>query len=384
MNAIDLVAPVAAKIRANSAAVEEARKLPSDLFETVKDARLFAIYTPKEFGGLGLPLPDALRVVEEVSRHDGSTGWTVALGFGNDVFTSCLPDATAREALGDGSALLAGSAGFEVQARAVEGGYRISGQWQFVSGASNAGWVNVAAPIFDGPGPRMGPHGMPEMVLAFMKPGDVEIVDTWNTTGLRGTASHDVRADDLFVPVEWTGGFSMAGAVPLRASVLARIPMMTMVAAVQAPPVCLGLASRALEEFIALAKGKERMYAAKPADQPAVHSAIARAEAGVRAARSYYYETVSALHSSVAGGSEVSLADKVEMRMACLNAVEQSLDMVDACYRLAGSTSIFRASPIERCWRDAHTAAQHVQVQDARWVTAGRVLFGLEPDGPMF
>jgi indole-3-acetate monooxygenase len=56
---------------------------------------------------------------------------------------------------------------------------------------------------------------------------------------------------------------------------------------------------------------------------------------------------------------------------------------VDLLYRLAGSSAIFPTSPLERSWRDVHTAAQHLQVQDGRWETAGRVLFGLDPASPL-
>src|SRR5919202_2779401 len=87
----ELVAPVADQIRRTAAEAEAIRRLPDDFMRLLKDAGLFSIYTPKEFGGLDLPLPDALRVVEEASRHDGSTGWTVALGVANSLFTPALP-----------------------------------------------------------------------------------------------------------------------------------------------------------------------------------------------------------------------------------------------------------------------------------------------------
>src|ERR671933_1392846 len=88
----ELVAPVADQIRRTAAEAEAMRRLPDEFVRLLKDAGLFSMYTPKEFGGLDLPLPEALRVVEGVSRHDGSPGWTVALGLHNTVFTSALPE----------------------------------------------------------------------------------------------------------------------------------------------------------------------------------------------------------------------------------------------------------------------------------------------------
>src|SRR5918912_382376 len=84
----ELVAPVADEIRRTATEAEAMRRLPNDLMSALKDAGLFSIYTPMQFGGLELAVPDALRVVEEVAHHDGSTGWIVALGLANSVFTS--------------------------------------------------------------------------------------------------------------------------------------------------------------------------------------------------------------------------------------------------------------------------------------------------------
>src|SRR5919199_5309790 len=91
----EMVAPVAGQIRSAAPEAEATRRLPNELMALLKDAGLLSIYTPKQFGGLELPLPQSLSVVEEVARQDGSTGWTVALGIANALFTSVLPEASA-------------------------------------------------------------------------------------------------------------------------------------------------------------------------------------------------------------------------------------------------------------------------------------------------
>ncbi len=382
MNPQDLVAPVADDILEMAGEAEAERRLPDRLIERLTQAGLFSIYTPRAFGGLELPLPTAIRVVEEVSRLDGSTGWTVALGFANGLFTSVLPDESAARVLRNGSALIAGAPGFTVRAQAVPGGHRLSGQWSFCSGAPNADWMSVAAPVFDGEAPRMGDHG-PEMVFAFMPPADVEIVDTWHVTGLRGTGSHDLRVQDVFVPAELSGPFAMPGGPRApRPSPLVRIPFITALAIAQSPPVCLGIARRAIDEFRELAMGKERPFALRLSEQVQAQVGLARAEALLRSARAYWYETLERIWETVSNDGEVSLADRTAVRLAALTAAENSVEAVDIAYRLAGSTAIFQSSPLERCWRDVHAAAQHIQVQDGRWETAGRVLFGLEPNSP--
>ncbi len=376
------VAPVAEDILGAAAEAEATRKLPDQLMTRLRQQGLFSIYTPREYGGLGLPLPDALRVVEEVARFDGSTGWTVALGFGNDLFLSCIPERTVRNVLAGGSALISGAPGPGVRAVPVEGGYRLTGQWAFNSGAANADWVSVAAVVFEGDAPRMGPAG-PEMVFALLSPGEVRIVDTWHVTGLRATSSHDLRVEDTFVPLERTGGFTLLGGpAALRPSVMARFPFFCLLGLVQAPPVVLGVARHALEEFRQLALAKERPFSGRLSEQIATQEGLARAEALLRGGRSYWFETVRCAYDRVASGGELSHAERANLKLASLAATEQAVQAVDIAWRLAGSSAIFQSEVLERCWRDAHTAAQHLQVQHGRWEDAGRVLFGLDPASP--
>jgi alkylation response protein AidB-like acyl-CoA dehydrogenase len=379
MNAREFVAPVAGDIRQMADQAETERRLPDALMAKLTEAGLFAIYTPRKFGGMGLPFADALQIVEEVATIDGSTAWVVSLGFTNDLFTSALTDAGATRVLGRGSALIASAPGMKVRARAVEGGYRLTGQWAFCSGAPNADWMAVPSPIFDDEQPRVGRAG-PAMVVSFLPRADVEIVDNWRVNGLRATGSHDVRVNDVFVPTELTGGFGIpAGPVVVRESPLARIPMFSVLGTVQAPPVSLGVARHMIEAFKKLVHEKEGSMGGRLVDRVQTYEGVARAEALLESGRSYFYENVRKTWETVSAGCEVSLEDRAKLRLAMLTAAGNSAAAADIIYRLAGSTAIQQSSPLDRCWRDVHAAAQHAQVQDARWETSGRILLGLEP-----
>ena len=382
MDTKEFVASVGQDILDLAPEIEASRRLPDSLMARLRERGFFSIYSPREFGGMALPLPEALRVVEEVSRYDGSVGWTVALGFGNDLFLSCLPEETVRRLLPGGSALIAGAPAPGVAAVPVEGGYRLTGQWAFNSGAANADWVSAAAVVFEGGRPKMGPAG-PEMVFAVLSPSEVELVDTWRVTGLRGTSSHDLRVDDVFVPAERTGEFGLpSGPRALRSSVATRFPFFCVLGLVQSPPVILGVARHALDEFRRMALGKERPFAGRLSDSASAQIGLARAEALLRGGRSFWFETVRCAYDRVASGGELTLEERATLKLASLSAVENAVEAVDICHRLLGSSAIFEAEVFERCWRDAHTAAQHLQVQDGRWETAGRILFGLEPASP--
>lgn len=379
----ELVTPVATDIQDAAADAETERRLPDYLMAKMKAAGLFAIYTPGEFGGLALPLSEALRVVEDVARCDGSTGWTVSLGLGNDFFLSTLPHESAAHILNGGSALMTGAPGPGVRAVEVEDGYQLSGRWKFNSGAWNADWISVAAVLFDGEQPRMGEHG-PEMVLAVLPPKDVQVIDTWQATGLRATSTHDLQVEAVLVPRERTGSISLVtGPRAMRESVLARFPLFTLLSVAQSPPVSLGIARHALDAYRTLALGKERMFGGRLSDKVQSQAGLARAEALLRSGRAYWYDAVATAHERVAGGNALTPEDRADLRIASLTAVENSVAAVDLVHRLAGTTSIFQAEELERCWRDVHTAAQHLQVQDERWETAGRVFFGMEPGSPL-
>jgi alkylation response protein AidB-like acyl-CoA dehydrogenase len=326
-----------------------------------------------------------LRVVEEVSRHDGSTGWTVALGIANNYFTSVLPEASATRVLGNGSALIAGAPAMSVRAVRAEGGYRLTGRWPYNSGAPNATWIGAPMPVFDDDSPRLGEGGQPELVFAFIPQPEVQIIDTWYVTGLRATGTQDLLVENVFVPDEMTGGFSLpAGPRPVRECALANIPIFSLLGVAQSPPVCLGLARRAIEEFRQLALSKQSAFGGpRLSEQVQAHAGLARAEALVRSARCYWYENVQRLWDAALAGHEPSLEERSSVRIASLTAAENSVAAADLLYRLAGTTAIFQSSPLERCWRDVHAAAQHVAVQDGRWETAGRVLFGSDPGSPL-
>jgi alkylation response protein AidB-like acyl-CoA dehydrogenase len=147
--------------------------------------------------------------------------------------------------------------------------------------------------------------------------------------------------------------------------------------------VCLGLARRAIEEFQALALRKESPFGPRMSEQVQVHVGLARAEALLRCARGYWYDEVEAIWESALRRRPLTPDARAAMRIASLLAVENCVTLVDQVYRLSGTSAIFQSSPLERCWRDLHTAAQHLQVQSGRWETAGRVLLGLEPNSPL-
>jgi alkylation response protein AidB-like acyl-CoA dehydrogenase len=188
------LAPVVEKHRDEA---EQQRHLSTPVADAMRDAGLYGMLVSKAFGGSQASLESAVRVVEELSRQDGATGWNATIGIGGALMADYLPEEHARTVFGDGPA--AGSFGGTGKAVPVEGGYRVSGRWGFASGCHNAPWFAAGCPIFDDGTMRTLPSGAPDIQIMFMPASECRIIDTWTSVGLRGTGSHDIEAADVFV-----------------------------------------------------------------------------------------------------------------------------------------------------------------------------------------
>ena len=127
-----------------------------------------------------------------------AAGWAFQVNTGAWWTSRMSPEGVA-ELYADGSDLMM-AASFSPPQRAekVPGGYRITGRGPLASTIHDSQWVLMSALVFDGDQPRMTPHG-PQIISVVMRTSEVEIIDTWYVSGLKGTGSQDLRLDDAFV-----------------------------------------------------------------------------------------------------------------------------------------------------------------------------------------
>jgi indole-3-acetate monooxygenase len=200
---LDAVDALAAEIKARAAEVEAARRLPADLAHRLAEAGLFRIMVPKDYGGGELHLIESVRVIEEVSRLDGSIGWCVMIGGSTGVLGGFLPERWAGEIYAaNPNVITAGATAPTGKATVVDGGYLVSGRWQWGSCVENCQWVCGASVVHEGDQARKLENGMPDARLMIFAADQVEVLDTWNASGLRGTGSHDFQVSRAFVPVD--------------------------------------------------------------------------------------------------------------------------------------------------------------------------------------
>ncbi|MEP4650579.1 MAG: acyl-CoA dehydrogenase family protein, partial [Ilumatobacter sp.] len=211
---------------------------------------------------------------------------------------------------------------------------------------------------------------------------DVSFIDTWHTGGMRGSGSLDYSVDSAFVPIDHT---IVPGVTPPVADCgLARFPNFTLLACSVAS-VGLGVARRALDELGDVAQGKRPQFSSRTLAQSGfTQIELARAEAGLRSARAFLLDEVSSAWESVEGGDQVTLDQRIAMRLAATHAASASASAADVAYTLAGGTAVYETSLLGRCMRDAHVVTQHIQTAPKLNEKIGRLLLGLDDDTSMF
>jgi alkylation response protein AidB-like acyl-CoA dehydrogenase len=341
-------------------------------------AGFFRLWLPRSLDGDEANLETGLRVVEEVSRYDGAAGWNLSIGVASSAQYGFLSEATAKAMLADGKTqYAAGATNPGGTATPVDGGYRVSGHWRLASGSQNASWLGGNCIVIENGAPRMAPMGMPDFTMFFFPQRDCRILDTWYSTGLRGTGSHDFVVEDVFVPSErMLPMFTQASAY--QKSVLYQTNLINYFGPALGV-VSLGIARDAIETFVALAAEKTPTLGhVRLAESDSVQMLVGKAAAKLNSARSYLYETVAGQLWAKMGTGELADEDlNSEILLAITNAAHSCAEAVDLVHSVAGTSAIYQGSRIERCFRDIHMIPQHFLAAPSNYVRAGALRLGV-------
>jgi alkylation response protein AidB-like acyl-CoA dehydrogenase len=362
-------------VRANADAAEAARHLPAEVARAFARAGLYRIAAPESCGGEEADPATQIRTIETISRADASAGWNLMIGI--ESFGLIAPGfARCAELIEDPMVVLCSSTAAVGRAEAVEGGYRVTGQWQFVSGCHNSQLFGATVRLY-----RQG-EPVPERgnVYAVVAREDFEILDTWRVSGLAGSGSHDVRVTDVFVPetriVAPIGG--NAGDSPLL-----RFPLGARLA-YNKVAVSQGIGRAAIDAFVDLARGKTPRFTSRSLrHRQRAQRAVAEAEVRVRGARALVFDLVESLWRDVVSGRAISGEQLAVFQAACSDAVAGCAEAVDVLCDAAGTTANQQGHPLERLARDVRVVRQHASVASHHIDDAGRVLLGLPAEGLM-
>ena len=370
-----------ASIAARAADTESARRLPADLAAEMAQAGLFRMLVPRALGGAEMDVAALFGALEQLGCADAATGWCVMIGGTTALISAWLPMEHAREIWADPNVITGGV--FAPMGRAAVDGsdYVVSGRWPWASGSANCSWLLGGAVIMDGAEMRRLPGGAPDHRMMVMRSAEVELIDTWDALGMRGTGSGDMAANNARVPQGRSVSFITD--TPRETGPLYRFAPFGLLA-LGIAAVASGNALGALNDLKALATAKKAQGSSRSlAERGVVQADYAVARADLDAARALVHAEIAAAWDVVVAGDSLDLLTRARLRLAATRLTQVSARVAAKMHELAGGTSVYASHPLNRRFRDAHVATQHVMVAPPTLELAGRVLLGLPADASM-
>ncbi len=376
---MDTAHELAESVSANADRIDNERQFPKELTDEMADKGFFRLLLPKSLGGAQLDHPDFLKILEIFASVDGSTAWCINQ---NNVFSTNslkMPKGIAEEIYAEGRAVVTNGPP-ESSSKAVpcEGGYKLSGRWNFSSGFTHATWIAALAPVLpmdQTPGAVFNRESGRVMLIP---KNDVNFIDFWPVHGLRGTASFSYEVDDLFIPEGRT--YSPTNK-PREDGPVYGIPI-TLLFASGFSTVALGIAQTSLGTAMELAGVKIPGRASRLLqEEPTTQRIIGEAEANWHSAKAFLREAHTSVWERAASNKPLSVEQRVKLRLAATFAIRKSKEIVDTAYELCGSTAILETNPIQRQFQDIHVVSQHIQGRATHFETAGQFFMGMNPEG---
>ena len=376
---LDTAQDLAGRVAANADRIDCERQIPPELAEEIADKGFFRLLVPRSLGGAELAHLDFLRILQVFAEVDGSTAWCINQ---NNVFATAsavMPEQTAREIWGDARAVVAnGPPTASAKAVPVDGGYRLSGRWDFSTGSTHATWLAALVPVMHPDHKQYASEDRAGSRVMLIPKTEAKLLDCWQVAGLRGTGSFSFEVDDLYVPNIRTYDPTHA---PREEGPLYVMPRTLLFASGDAT-IALGIARASLATAIDIASAKtSRWVRSLLQDQSTTQRLVGEGEAIWRSAQAFLTDSASSGWSSACKNHAITIEERIRMRLASTYAIRKAAEVVDISYNLCGSNSIFASNPIQRRFQDIHVITQHVQGNPTNYETAGQFLLGLEPQG---
>ncbi|MBR0776799.1 acyl-CoA dehydrogenase family protein [Bradyrhizobium diazoefficiens] len=373
LSLVERARAIAPLIAGEADEIERTRRLTPKVVGALIENGLYRALLPQSLGGAEA-VPEAfMQMLEEIAKADASTAWCLGQCSVCAMTAAWLDHDSAAEIFNTAPGILAWGA-VNHEARAVEGGYRVTARWDFASGSRQAGWLGAHVRIVGTDGmPRKNADGSPELRTILFPAASAELHDVWHAIGLAGTGTDSYEVRDLFVPDRFAVLRDVPQALREPGPIYRLGTHQTFSLGFAA--VSLGVARATLDAAIALARVKHQSVVAHAMrDNQAVQGLIGRTEGDLRAARAYLYATANAMWRDLSSTGEVSPTHRSAVRLAATWTIHQSAKVVDTAYHMAGATAVFRSNPFERRFRDMHAIAQQLQARDTHYEDVGKAI----------
>ena len=375
---------LAPQIRAAADEIERGRQLPKSIVDGLADAGVFGMTMPRVWDGPELDPLMQFRVLETLAMADASVGWCAMINCDGGHITAFLDDDVGRRMYPNLQLATAGAISPTGQAVRVAGGYRVNGRFPFASGCQHCEWAWLGCVVLSNGAPLVDDNGVPETRQCLVRLSQCEILDTWYTTGLRGTGSHDLLVKDVFVEAERTFSFQDKDLIK-RPGALYAFPFMFVA---KLAPVALGTARHALDALIEIATSKAaRRYTVGADLEPAkmmrddvfIQQAVGQADTMLTAARGYLFEVMTDFWRTLVADEPPTPTQLARFSTMHAFVVGTCAEVVQLIFKAAGGAAVYEKGPLDRCLRDVLTMNQHLAGTPRAYERAGRHLLGMEP-----
>ena len=360
-------------------------RLPDSTLQDYIDAGFWRVVQPRRFGGYEFDLDTFLRITVELSRSCPSSGWVFGLTAAHNLIVGLFEEQGQVELFGGGD-FRCPLSNLPSPAKKVDGGYVVSGWWDYSSGCDIATHFIGGAVIEE-------PDGSIDTRWVAMRRDQYEIIDNWDTLGMRGTGSRRVTVQDLFIPEHHTvpspNPFRPVPVFPGRdvhANPMFRGPLSSLLISEPAA-VCVGIAQAAIDEYMELLTTKHLWGPMSPLRgelgvfQRLLGEATAYVDTAEATLRQVARSWTEKAEASAATGVPVSDEEDRRLIMIEQQIIELSSRAVELVFRTSGSSASNKGQKIERYFRDLNMVRTHVTLQFERtWENVGRLRLGMEPE----
>lgn len=358
------------KVRAQKNEFDEQAYISDDIIEKFKEIGVYRALVPKRFGGDEVTPIEFCELIEKISIADGSAGWVASFGM-SPAYLAGLPLDSLKELYRESpDVVFAGGIFPPHPAEQTERGYLINGRWKFSSGCMGASVFGV------GFSPRQDDNSLGLPHMAVLRKDQVMIEETWDTIGLKGTGSHDLLVKDAEVYREWT---LVRGAPAKLEEPFFRYPALSFATQVLSV-VGLGVARAAINQLIAMSEGTTSITGnAEIGKRPLTQYNLAKLEAELSSARSWFYSSMAEVWETIMRGDQVEPQQVNFLRLSSTHATRVCAEVSRQVQILSGIVGIYRGHPLCRYVNDTNVITQHAFMSDLTYQNAGTMLFGNKP-----
>ncbi|MBV6760425.1 acyl-CoA dehydrogenase family protein [Rhodococcus opacus] len=364
-------------LRERARETEVQRGMTPENLKDLTDAGVFRLTLPQDRGGFEADAATINEILAQIGRGDPSTAWIASIMTAMNSWTGFLADEGADEILSTADVRITGLIAPTGKAVEVDGGISVSGTWMWNTGGKHSNWVGLACMQETDKG------RMP--VAALVPTSEVTLHETWDASGMAGTATNKITCQDVFVPASRVVpipslGSGEFGERSYSSNPYYNRPAVQLFLVYAAGPI-LGIARGAMDVFMEKLPGKGITYTsyASAAEAPITHHQLADAQFSLEIAEMYTNRINELAAASLT--RPVTIDDRVRTRAYLGQVAEYSRRCVTTLFQASGASAIQHSAHIQRYFRDAQSLALHALIQPtSSRELYGRHLAGLEPN----